>query len=75
MQNKYEEHIFTFDVWGIYIRHAIKISEVFKVKNRDVLMIGAGDTIFHSHFITGAGLNRIFDFSVKCANLLTNLKY
>jgi hypothetical protein len=74
MQNKNDEHIFTFDVWGIYIRHAIKISEVFKVKNRDVLMVGMGDTIFHSHFITGAGLNRIFDFSVKCANLLTNLR-
>ena len=74
MQNKYDEHIFTFDVWGIYIRHAIKISEVFKVKNREVLMVGMGDTIFHSHFITGAGLNRIFDFSVKCANLLTNLR-
>ncbi len=74
LQNKYDEYIFTFDVWGIYIRHAIKISQVFKVKNREVLMIGAGDTIFHSHFITGAGLNRIFDFSVKCANLLTNLR-
>ena len=74
MQNKYDEYIFTFDVWGIYIRHAIKISQVFKVKKRDVLLIGAGDTIFHSHFITGAGLNRIFDFSVKCANLLFGLR-
>ena len=70
MYKKNTEYIIQFDVWGIYIRHAIKISDVFKVKNRDILMIEAGDTIFHSHFITGAGLNRIFDFTVKCANLL-----
>ena len=30
-------------------------------------------TIFHSHYITGAGLNRIFDFTVKCANQLDKL--
>ena len=43
------------------------------VNKRKILFIGAGDTIFHSHFITGSGLNRIFDFTVKCANQLDKL--
>jgi hypothetical protein len=68
-----DKYLIKFDVWGIYIRHAIKISDVFKVNNREVLFIGAGDTIFHSHFITGAGLNRTLDFSVKCANMISNI--
>ncbi len=72
-EHNYEDYIIEFDVWGVYMRHGIKISDVFKVNNRDILFIGAGDTIFHSHFITGAGLNRIFDFTVKCANMLDRL--
>ncbi len=66
----YDEYIITFDVWGVYIRHAIKISDVFTINNKKILYIGAGDTILHSHFITGAGLNRTLDFSVRCANML-----
>lgn len=62
-----------FDVWGVYMRHQIKISDTFEVNNRKILLIGSGDTIFHSHFITGAGLNRIFDFTVKCANQLDKI--
>jgi hypothetical protein len=73
IHNDYNNYLFSFDVWGIYIRHAIKISDVFTVNKRKVLLIGAGDTIFHSHFITGAGLNRILDFTVKCANMLIDL--
>jgi hypothetical protein len=72
-KDHYKKFVISFDVWGIYIRHAIKISDVFKVNNRNILFIGAGDTIFHSHFIIGAGLNRIFDFTVKCANLLAGI--
>ena len=68
------EYLITFDVWGIYIRHAIKISDVFNVNNRKILFIGAGDTIFHSHFLTGAGLNRTLDFSVKCSNIISQLR-
>lgn len=73
IHNDYNNYLFSFDVWGIYIRHAIKISDVFLVNKRKVLFIGAGDTIFHSHFITGAGLNRILDFTVKCANMIGTL--
>lgn len=68
------DYLITFDVWGLYIRHAIKISDVFTVANRKILFIGAGDTIFHSHFLTGAGLNRTLDFSVKCANMISLLR-
>lgn len=73
LYNKYTNNLFSFDVWGIYIRHAIKISDVFIINKRKILYIAAGDTIFHSHFITGAGLNRILDFTVKCANLIGTL--
>jgi hypothetical protein len=67
------DYLIKFDVWGIYMRHQIKISDIFNVNNKQILLIGAGDTIFHSHFITGSGLNRIFDFTVKCANQLDKL--
>jgi hypothetical protein len=73
INNNDNKYLIKFDVWGIYIRHAIKISDVFKVNNRDILFIGQGDTIFHSHFITGAGLNRTLDFAVKCANMISNI--
>ena len=46
-----------------------------KIKNKQFRFIGAGDNIFHSHFITGAGLNRIFDFTVKCVNQLDQILY
>ena len=68
-----KELLIKFDVWGVYMRHQIKISDTFIVNKRNILLIGAGDTIFHSHFITGSGLNRIFDFTVKCANQLDKM--
>jgi hypothetical protein len=68
-----KDFLVLFDVWGIYMRHQIKISDTINIGNKKILFIGAGDTIFHSHFITGAGLNRIFDFTVKCANKLIDL--
>ena len=73
-KDKYKNKLFTFDLWSVYIRHAIKPSEIVRIGNHTVLYIGAGDTIFHSHFITGAGLNRIINFAVKCAHLLIDLK-
>jgi hypothetical protein len=75
MIQNHNNYLIKFDVWGIYMRHQIKISDVININNKKILFIGAGDTIFHSHFITGAGLNRIFDFTVKCANQLDQLFY
>ena len=69
----YHDNIYTIDVFSIWIRHVIKISDIINVGNHKALYIGAGDTIFHSHFITGAGLNRTLDFAVKCCNQLDNL--
>ncbi len=71
--NSYKSLLVKFDVWGVYMRHQIKISDTFNINERKILLIGAGDTIFHSHFVTGAGLNRIFDFTVKCANQLDRI--
>tara|TARA_A100001015_G_scaffold296674_1_gene377251 strand:- start:2758 stop:4107 length:1350 start_codon:yes stop_codon:yes gene_type:complete len=70
----YENNLFSFDVWEIYIRHCIQPCEIFSINKKNILYIGAGDTIFHSHFITGAGLNRTLNFSIKCANILSLLK-
>lgn len=39
-------------------------------KWNDIIYVGVGDTIFHSHFLTGAGLNRTILLSVKIAHLL-----
>ncbi len=75
MIQNHNNYLFKFDVWGIYMRHQIKISDVININNKKILFIGAGDTIFHSHYIIGAGLNRIFDFTVKCANQLDRLFY
>ncbi len=53
--------------------HRYKVSQVFHVKNHSLLYIGAGDTIFSSHFIVGAGLNRTILFSIKTVHLLPML--
>ena len=71
-KNKYNKYLFTFDVWSIYIRHSIQPAEIFTHNKKKILYIGTGDTIFHSHFITGAGLNRTLKFTIKCANFLSN---
>ena len=55
------------------MRHSISVSSVVTYKDHKFLYIGAGDTIFHGHFITGAGLNRTIAFAVKCANFITDL--
>ncbi len=68
-----DDLIFQFDIFNTNMRHAIEISKVIKIKNHKVLYIGAGDTIFHSHFTTGSGLNRVLSFAVKCANFITSL--
>jgi hypothetical protein len=73
MITKYNDNIFTFDVFSIWIRHAIKISDIITIDQHKALYIGAGDTIFHSHFIIGAGLNRTIDFAVKCCNQIEEL--
>lgn len=54
--------------------HRFKVAEVMKVKNHDFLYIGTGDTIFSSHYVVGAGLNRTLLFSIKTAHLLNMLK-
>ena len=71
---KYEKYIYDFDVWAVYIRHIIQPSEVFTVNNKEILYINAGDSVFHSHFTIGSGLNRTLNFAVKCANYLIDLK-
>ena len=64
----FKNKIFKFDTWGLYIRHTIQPAELI---NEKCIYIKAGDSIFHSHFITGAGLNRTISFAVKCANMIS----
>lgn len=65
--------VFKIRLFQINMRHKIKISQVTKINKKEVLYIGAGDTIFHSHFARGAGINRVIDFSAKCCNLLETI--
>ena len=67
---KYDEYYFNFDIWGIYIRHTIQPCEIF---NNNKLYISIGDSMFHSHYITGSGLNRTIKLAVYCANQLVNI--
>jgi len=68
-----KEYVYYFDLFNTYLRHAIEISKVVEYKNHKLLYIASGDTIFHSHFIVGAGMNRTITFAVKCANFITSL--
>ena len=68
-----KEYIISFDVWHTYMRHSIECSRVVNHNSHKYLYIGAGDTIFHSHWVVGAGMNRTIDFAVKCSNLLLML--
>ena len=68
-----ENIVFKFDLFSTYIKHSLIVSKPVNFENHNFLYIGAGDTIFHSHFITGSGLNRTINFAVKCANFITNL--
>jgi hypothetical protein len=64
------EYYYMIDVWSIYIRHIIKPSEIFVVEGKDRLFISLGDSMYHSHFITGAGLNKTINLAVYSANQL-----
>ena len=68
-----KEYIVTFDVWNTYMRHSIECSRIINHNGHKILYIGAGDTIFHSHWVIGAGMNRTIDFAVKCSSLLLML--
>ena len=69
-----KEYIIQFTTWNTYMRHSLEISREMNAEGKKILYVGAGDTIFHSHFMVGAGLNRTIDFAVRCSNLLINLK-
>lgn len=71
INEKYKNMIFYFDTWAIYIRHTIQPATMV---DNNTIYIMAGDSVFHSHFITGAGLNRTINFAVKCANIIIDMK-
>lgn len=68
-----KDNLFEIDIWSIYIRHIIQPSEVFTINKKERLYIAVGDSMFHSHFIIGAGLNRTIKFAVYAANQLNYL--
>lgn len=65
-----ENRLFKINLIEIFIYHKLKICQKFD----KTLYIGTGDTIFHSHFITGAGINRTMDFIVKTIGFIPILK-
>jgi hypothetical protein len=68
-----KDYVISFDIWHTYMRHSIECSKIIDHNSHKYLYIGAGDTIFHSHWVVGAGMNRTIDFGVKCSNLLLML--
>ena len=69
IKNKENEY-FKIKYIPVEMHHKIKVAQVFDLNKKKFLYIGAGDTIFHSHFTTGSGINRVFTFMAKCMNLL-----
>ncbi len=65
--NIYSIKFYTFKI-NMY--HRLKVSEWMNYKKHKFLYIGAGDTLFSSHFVRGAGLNRTILFSIKVCHLL-----
>ena len=55
----------------IQIYHALKIAFLLNIADeKRCIWIGSGDTIFHSHYIKGAGLNRTIRISTNIMHLL-----
>jgi len=70
---KYTNFNYKVDIFHTNMKHAIEISRVVNHQNHNFLYIASGDTIYHSHFITGSGLNRTITIAAKCANFTTNI--
>jgi hypothetical protein len=73
LKNKNKKNIFMINVWKIYIRHCIQPSFVLKDDDHEYLLLLAGDSLFHSHYIIGAGINRTLQYTLKCINIIKNL--
>lgn len=54
----------------IPMQHSLKISQRFKLKNKEIMYIGLGDTIFSSHFVIGAGLGRMIPLTSRILQFL-----
>ena len=55
----------------IHIYHALKIAFLLNITNeKRCIWIGSGDTIFNSHYVKGAGLNRTIRISTNIMHLL-----
>lgn len=67
-------HYFKFNLNKVNMHHKIKISKIYNYKDHEFLYIGNGDTIFHSHYLKGAGLNNIISFITKVLYLV-NMYY
>lgn len=69
IQKKGEIEYIQLQSFEMKMYHRLKVSQVMKVKDHSFLYIGTGDTIFSSHYIVGAGLNRTLLFSIKTCHL------
>jgi len=65
---------FKINLIKVNMHNKIKISKIYNYNNHTFLYIGNGDTIFHSHYALGAGLNRIITFITKVLYLV-NMYY
>ncbi len=70
IQNNPNIYSIKFYTFKMNMYHRLKVSEWMNYKKHKFLYIGSGDTLFSSHFIRGAGLNRTILFSIKVCHLL-----
>lgn len=69
---KYPTANIRFWLLHIEMKHALKISQRFKLGKQEGMYIGLGDTIFGSHFVIGAGLARMIPLSARILQYLPN---
>jgi hypothetical protein len=70
IQNNPQINSMKFYTFKMFMYHRLKVAEWMHYKKYKFLYCGAGDTLFSSHFIRGAGLNRTILFSIKVCHLL-----
>jgi hypothetical protein len=60
-------------VFQVNMHYRSRMTSVYKGKGHSMVYIGLGDTIFHSHFLVGAGLNRMIPLGVQVIHSLPRL--
>ena len=70
LQKIHPHDMITINTFTVNMYHRLKITEFVHMGKHSYFYIGAGDTIFSSHYVVGSGLNRTILLSIKICHLL-----